>query len=124
MYYISTDATLTTANLHSALASLNDEEVRDVLGGDYGDSKEQTITNWIMKNYRATWKELAGRCFYREKEKALEEVKKHFSRKFGMLLIYIELMNFHAHSFNVNFVPSSTPMKLIKFSLSIFAIIL
>ena len=101
MYYISTDATLTTANLHSALASLSDDEVRNVLGRDYGDSGEQTITNWIKKDYRATWEELAGRCFHYEKEKALEEVKKHFKRKLGMLF-----MNFHAHSLSVNFMVS------------------
>ena len=87
MYYISADATLTTANLHSALASLSDDEVRGILGR-FGDSSEQWITNWIMKDYRATWKELAGRCFYHEKEKALEEMKKHFKRKLGMLLIW------------------------------------
>ena len=86
MYYISTDATLTTANLHSALASLSDDEVRSILGGS-GDSREQRITNWIMMDYEATWETLAGKCFYREKAKALEEVKKHFKRKLGILLI-------------------------------------
>ena len=87
MYYISTDATLTTANLHSALASLSDDEVRSVLGGRYDDSREQRITNWVMMHYEATWEALSGHCFYYEKEKALEEVKKHFKRKLGMLLI-------------------------------------
>ena len=87
MYYISTDATLTTANLHSALASLSDDEVRSVLGGYYDDSREQRITNWITKRYDAKWEVLSGWCFYHEKEKALEEVKKRFKRKLGMLLI-------------------------------------
>ena len=82
MYFISTDATLTTANIHSALVSLSDEEVRLVLGGSGG-----SITSWIMKDYEVTWEALAGWCFYHEKEKALEEVKKHFKRKLGMLLI-------------------------------------
>ena len=86
MYYISTDATLTTANLHSALASLSDDEVGSVLGRS-GISREQRITNWIMKHYKAKWEALAGECFYCVKEKALEEVKKHFKRKLGMLLI-------------------------------------
>ena len=85
MYYISTDATLTTANLHSALASLNNVDVKDVLLGS-SDSREQRITNWIMMDYEATWEALSGRCFRCEKEKALEEVKKHFKRKLGMLL--------------------------------------
>ena len=87
MYYISTDATLTTANLHSALASLNYDEVKCVLRRHSDDSREQSITNWIMMDYDATFEGLAGWCFYFEKEKALEEVKKHFKRKLGMLLI-------------------------------------
>ena len=85
MYYISTDATLTTANLHSALASLSDDEVRHVLGGRFDDSREQRITNWIMMHYCTSWEFVAGQCFHYEKEKALEEVKKHFKRKLGML---------------------------------------
>ena len=44
------------------------------------------INYWMMSHYNATWEWLAGRCFYKEKEKALEEVKKHFQRKLGMLL--------------------------------------
>ena len=87
MYYISTDATLTTANLHSALASLSDDEVRVVLRGHSDDSREQSITNWIMMDYEATWEALSGWCFNHEKEKALEKVKTHFKRKLGMLLI-------------------------------------
>ena len=86
MYYISTDATLTTANLHSALASLSDDKVKNVLRG-LGYSREQRITNWIMMDYEATWEALSGWCFRYEKAKALEEVKKHFKRKLGMLLI-------------------------------------
>ena len=87
MYYISTDATLTTANLHSALASLSDDEVWDVLGGHSDDSREQRITNYAMSHYCGSWEFMAGQYFYFEKEKALEEVKKHFKRKLGMLLI-------------------------------------
>ena len=44
------------------------------------------INHWMMTYYNPTWEGLAGRCFYKEKEKALEEVKKHFQRKLGMLL--------------------------------------
>ena len=86
MYYISTDATLTTANLHSALASLGDDKVRSVLGIP-GGSREQRITNWLMMGYEATWEALSGWCFFYEKENALEKAKKHFKRKLGMLLI-------------------------------------
>ena len=44
------------------------------------------INYWMMTGYNPTWEELAVECFYDEKEKALEEVKKHFQRKLGMLL--------------------------------------
>ena len=87
MYYISTDATLTSANLHSALASLSDDELRDVLGGSYGVSREQRITDFVMIHYSLTWEWVAGRCFYEKKGKALEDVKKYFKRTLGMLLI-------------------------------------
>ena len=87
MYYISTDATLTSANLHSALASLSDYELKGVLGGSSGLSREQRITVFIMEYYSPTWEEVAERCFYKKKGKALEEVKKYFKRKLGMLLI-------------------------------------
>ena len=43
------------------------------------------IIYWMMTCYNPTWEGLAGECFYNEKEKALEEVKKHFQRKLGML---------------------------------------
>ena len=89
MYYISTDATLTSANLHSALASLSDDNLRWVLGGslDSGISREQGITDFMLKDYSPTWESVAGQCFYREQGKALEEVKKYLKRKLGMLLI-------------------------------------
>ena len=87
MYYISTDATLTSANLHSALASLSDGELRGVLGGSSGVSREQNITGFMMVHYSPTWEWVAGWCFCREEGKALEEVKKYFKRKLGMLLI-------------------------------------
>ena len=45
-----------------------------------------SINYWMMTYPIATWEGLAGQCFYYEKEKALEEVKKHFQRKLGMLL--------------------------------------
>ena len=86
MYCISTDTTLTSANIHSALASLSDEELRSVLGV-FCASRKQMITNWMMTHFAPTWEWLAGRCFRRREEKALEEVKKHFKRKLGMLLI-------------------------------------
>ena len=85
MYYISTDATLTSANLHSALASLSDYELNWVLGGS--GSMEQRITDFMMVHYSPTWEWVAGKCFYEEKGKALEEVKKYLKRKLGMLLI-------------------------------------
>ena len=87
MYYISTDATLTSANLHSALASLSDGELAWVLAGSYDFSREQRITNFMMKHVSPTWEWVAGRCFYHEQGKALEEVKKYLKRKLGMLLI-------------------------------------
>ena len=86
MYYISTDATLTSANLHSALASLSDDELVDVLDGSYV-LREQNITDFMMEHCSPTWEWVAGRCFYCEQGKALEEVKKYLKRKLGMLLI-------------------------------------
>ena len=83
MYCISTDTTLTSANLHSALASLSDEELRDILGVSHA-SRKQMISNWMMTHFAPTWEQLAGQCFYLGKEKALEEVKKYFKRKLGM----------------------------------------
>ena len=87
MYYISTDATLTSANLYSALASLSDGELSKVLGGS--GSWDERITDFMMEYYSPTWEWVAGRCFYEEKGKALEEVKKYFKRKLGMLLIIL-----------------------------------
>ena len=87
MYYISTDATLTSANLHSALASVSDSELWRVLDGSSGDSREQTITKFMMEYYSPTWECVAGWCFYHKEGKVLEEVKKYFKRKLGMLLI-------------------------------------
>ena len=89
VYYISTDASFTSANISSALDSLDDEELRDVLSGVSGDSaREQMITNYVVEFPVPTWEFLSGMCYSREKEKALEEVKKHFKRKLGMLLIH------------------------------------
>ena len=87
MYYISTDATLTSANLHSALASLSDDKLTYVLGGSYDVSRVQKITDFMILHYSPTWEWVAGWCFYHEEGKALEEVKKYFNRKLGMLLI-------------------------------------
>jgi hypothetical protein len=89
MCYISTDATLTSANVHSVLASIGDVELRRVLGELSGDSREQMITNYLVKDYSTSWENIAGECFYHEKEKALEEVKKYFKRKLGMLLMIL-----------------------------------
>ena len=88
IYDISTDATLTSANLHSALASLSDVEVSDVLEVSH-DSREQMITEWKMTHYCPSWEYLAGEIFYKEKKKALEEAKKHFKRKLGMSVVII-----------------------------------
>ena len=87
MYYISTDATLTSANLHSALASLSDDQLSWVLDGSSFISRQQRITDFMMEYYFPTWEWVAGQCFYLGKGKALEEVKKYFKRKLGMLLI-------------------------------------
>ena len=87
MYYISTDATLTSANLHSALASLSDDDLRYVLDGSSHVSREQRITDFMMEYYFPIWEWVAGECFYREKGKTLKEVKKYLKRKLGMLLI-------------------------------------
>lgn len=86
MYYISTDPTITSANLLSALASLNDEELREILGGSCA-YREQMITEWMMKVPAPTWEYLAGRCFHKKKQKALDEVKKHFKRKLGTTIM-------------------------------------
>ena len=84
MYYISTDASLTSANLYSALASVSDDDLRWVLGGSSGVSRKQLITEFLMVYYFPTWEVVAGECFYREQGKALEEVKKYFKKKIGM----------------------------------------
>ena len=90
MYYISTDATLTSANLHSALASVSDDDLEDVLGGELGGgSREEVITKWLMISPLTSWKGLATTCFYQDEEKALDEVKKHFKRKLGMFMMII-----------------------------------
>ena len=87
MYYISTDATLTSANLHSALASVSDDELWDILGGSIHCSSEENITEFMMERYSPTWEWVAGGCFYHEEGMALEEVKKYLKRKLGMFLI-------------------------------------
>ena len=88
MFYISTDASLTSADITSAFTSLSDKELKSVLSGVSGDSRDQRITTWMMTIPTPTWELLGGRCFYFEKEKVLEEVKKQFKRKLGMLLIH------------------------------------
>ena len=88
MFYISTDASLTSANITLALASLSDKELKDFLDEVSGDSRDQRITTWMMTIPAPTWEYLGGVCFYREKEKALEEVKKQLKRKLGLLLIH------------------------------------
>ena len=87
MYYISTDATLTSDNLHSALASLSDDDLRWALGGSSDVSTDQRITDFMMVHFSPTWEWVAGKCFDREQGKALEEVKKYLKRKLGMFLI-------------------------------------
>ena len=97
MYYISTDATLTSANLHSALASVSDFDLKKVLGG--GSSREEVITKYLMVSPFSSWKWLAVLCFAQEKEKALDEVKKHLKRKLGMFMKTIVLLLLHAHEY-------------------------
>ena len=87
MYYISTDATLTSDNLHSALASVSDYQLGWILGGSSGVSREQRITDFMMVHYSPIWEFVAGWCFYYKKGRALKEVKKYFKRKLGILLI-------------------------------------
>ena len=86
MYCISTDTTLTSANIHSALASLSDNELCEVLE-ESSASRKQMISHWMMINITPSWEYLAGWCFRNGNEEALEEVKKYFKRKIGMLLI-------------------------------------
>ena len=88
MFYISTDASLTSANVTSALSSLSNKDLKDALDEVSGDSRGQRITTWMMTYPVPTWEYLGGVCFYHEKEKALEEMKKQFKRKLGMLLIH------------------------------------
>ena len=99
LYYISTDATLTSANLHSALASLSDHDLEDVLMGSSGGSREEMITKWLMISPLASWKWLAAFCFAREKEKAVDEVKKYLNRKLGMSMMTI----IHTQSTHIKF---------------------
>ena len=98
IFYISTDASLTSANITSSLSSLSDEELKSVFRGESGDSREQWITKWMMIFSIPTWEYLGGVCFYLEKEKALEEVKKQFKRKLGMLLIHRPHLIWHTPS--------------------------
>ena len=48
--------------------------------------RDKLISYWRMVYHVATWEELSWHCFFNEKEKALDEVRKHFQRKLGMLL--------------------------------------
>ena len=90
IYYISTDTTLTSANLHSALASVSDGNLEDALGGDIGgESREEMITRYLMISPWSSWKWLAATCFHKDEEKALDEVKKHLKRKLGMFMTTI-----------------------------------
>ena len=89
LYYISTDATLTSANLHSALASVSDDNLEYVLGNISGGSREEMITKWLMISPLTSWKGLATTCFYQDEEKALDEVKKYLNRKLGMSMMTI-----------------------------------
>ena len=95
--YISADPSITRDNVSSALASLYDEDLEVSLS--IPDSKEEhfrqisndyrglCIDYWMVTHPMASWEYLSGCCFASKKEKALEEVKKHFQRKLGMLLI-------------------------------------
>ena len=113
--YISTDATLTSANLHSALVSVSDDDLEDALGGRLGGgSREEMITKWLMISPLSSWKWLAVGCFYKEKEKVVDEVKKHFKRKLGMSMmtiirgphiiinVYLTLLHAHEYMHGVN----------------------
>ena len=87
MFYISTDASLTSANMKLIFTSLSDKELKSVLNGVSGDSRGQRIATWMMTFPIPTWECLGGVCFYLEEEKAVEEVKKQLKRKLGMLLM-------------------------------------
>lgn len=54
----------------------------------------QSINYWRMASPIASWKRLACECFLFEMEKTVDEVKKHFQRKLGMLL---------SHSYSISF---------------------
>ena len=98
---ISTDTSITIANLSAALATLNDEDLAEACG--VPDSKREQFRNQSTSNeeYRRlsveyfvfvffipSWEWLAGWCFYLEEDRALNEVKEHVQRKLGMLLIH------------------------------------
>ena len=59
-----------------------------------------SINYWMVTYPIATWEELAMQCFYKEKEKALEEVKKHFQRKLGMLLALMFGFHYSFRTYN------------------------
>ena len=98
---ISTDTSITIANLSAALATLDDKDLADVCDAPY--SKKEQFRNQSTSNeeYRRllveyfmfvhpvpSWEYLAGECFYAEEDRALNEVKEHVQRKLGMLLIH------------------------------------
>ena len=98
---ISTDTSITIANVSAALATLDDEVLATVCG--VPDSKREQFRNQSTSNeeYRRllveyfmlvypipSWEFLAGLCFYIEEDRVLNEVQKHVQRKLGVLLIH------------------------------------
>lgn len=97
--YPHTDSSLTTDNISAALAMLNNKDLEKILylpnkkmvqlrqrSSSPDEYRIQLINYWRKAYIDATWERMGSHCFYEEKEKALNEVKKHFQWKLGMLL--------------------------------------
>ena len=98
---ISTDSSITIANVSAALATLNDKDLADACSVPLHKREQFRNQSTSNKEYRRllveyfmfvhpipSWEYLAGGCFYNEKYRVLNDVKEHVQRKLGMLLIH------------------------------------
>ena len=98
---ISTDTSITVANVSAALATLDDEALANACGVPRRKREQFRNQSTSSEEYRRlsveyfmfvcpipSWESLAGECFYNEEDRALNEVKEHVQRKLGMLLIH------------------------------------
>ena len=98
---ISTDTSITIANVSAALATLNDKDLAAVCGVPRRKMEQFRNQSTNSEEYRrllveyfkfvypiSSWDCLAGECFYFEEDRALENVNTHFLRKLGMFLIH------------------------------------